>query len=715
MSNNNFDWVPFYKEFANRLLDYSDNREELIKIIKEVYQKIGMKLPKLESNDQLIDIDPFTVFGLFNKGITNDKRKKLASGFSDELSLKSSLPTNFDSIPTLDVRNATYYAFIGERGDSDIDDLWHLFECAVKYTKEKSDENKAEVEKWFDVTINKKYNGNSKITMGLYWIAPDTYINLDNRNTWYIYSSEQMPEEFVNSLPDMEDKLKADTYFDILGKVSSYFREPDSMFNNFSELSFEAWNYTNIINKKIKDITKSGIRYWIYAPGDGACKWDEFYKDGIMAIGWGDFGDLRQFSDKDKVKEKLDSEFGTDSDHKNDALAIWQFINDIQVGDIVYAKKGTNQIIGSGIVTSDYKYDDTRTDEYKHIRTIDWTHKGEWDLVTDKAPVKTLTELTKDTNRIAKYEVLVSGNITPPPGPQPPTSNTGNLYSKSKFLEEVYMDSEDYDMLEELVNNKMNVILQGSPGVGKTYIAKRLAYAMMKEKDDKRVKLIQFHQSYSYEDFIMGRLLTTKGIEKRDGVFYTFCNEAKKNSDKKYFFIIDEINRGNMSKIFGELFMLIEADKRKESIKLLYEDDDKEEFQVPENLYIIGTMNTADRSLAMLDYALRRRFAFYDMEPAFCNDKFQQYIENFGNDKLNKLIGEIRNLNKEIIKDGSLGEGFAIGHSYFCNLKKVDDITLSRIVEFELIPLLKEYWFDERSKVDTWSGKLRGAINDSDT
>ena len=158
-----------------------------------------------------------------------------------------------------------------------------------------------------------------------------------------------------------------------------------------------------------------------------------------MAIGWGVFGDLKQFTDKDKVKEKLDDEFGFNSDHRNDSLAIWQFANDIQIGDIVYAKKGINQIIGRGIVTSDYKFDNSRTGEYKHIRTVDWTHKGEWDLVTDiKAPVKTLTELTQDTNRIAKYEVLVKGSITPPPVPQKPasqpTSNTDTLYSKEKFF-----------------------------------------------------------------------------------------------------------------------------------------------------------------------------------------------------------------------------------------------------------------------------------------
>ena len=712
MADNNFDWIPFYKEFADKLLGYKDNRPQLIKIIKEVFDNIGMELPTLEKGNNIIDIDPFTVFGLFNKRLKDDKRKKIINGFADSLGIKAPLPTTFNSIPILDVRNATYYPFEDERNDNDIDDIWNLYEQALAYSKDKSEKNKTEVKKWLDIVINIKYIGNSKITMGLYWIAPDTYINLDQRNVWYIYKSEQMPEDFVSTLPTVPNKIEATLYFEIVDKVSAYLEKPDSMFKDFSELSFEAWNYTNIINKKIKDITDSGIKYWIYAPGDGACKWEEFYKDKIMAIGWGDFGDLRLFADRDKVKEKLVKTYGASSDYKHDSLAIWQFANDIQVGDIVYAKKGQNQIVGRGIVTSEYKFDNTRTDDYKHIRTIDWTHKGEWNLVTDKAPVKALTELTEDTNRIAKYEVLVNGTITPPPVPQNPTSKptniTDNLYSKENFLEEVYMKSDDFDMLEDLLKYKKNVILQGSPGVGKTYIAKRLAYAIMKEKDDKRVQLIQFHQSYSYEDFIMGRWLTNNGIETNEGVFYKFCQEAKKNPDKEYFFIIDEINRGNMSKIFGELFMLIEADKRKESIKLLYKND--VEFQVPENLYIIGTMNTADRSLAMLDYALRRRFAFYDMKPAFESDKFKEYIDKFNSDKLNKLLDEIVKLNEAITDDSSLGEGFAIGHSYFCNLKEASDLALHRIVEFELIPLLKEYWFDERSEVEKWSENLRRAI-----
>lgn len=226
-------------------------------------------------------------------------------------------------------------------------------------------------------------------------------------------------------------------------------------------------------------------------------------------------------------------------------------------------------------------------------------------------------------------------------------------------------------------------------------------------KDKSRVMMVQFHQSYSYEDFIMGYRPAENGFKLEKGVFYNFCKEAEADSDNDYFFIIDEINRGNLSKIFGELFMLIENDKRGIELRMLYSN---EKFSVPDNVYIIGMMNTADRSLAMLDYALRRRFAFFEMKPGFETDGFREYRQAINNKKFNNLINCVKNLNEYISKDESLGDGFCIGHSYFCNLHEVNDEVLEQIVEYELIPLLKEYWFDEPSKVENWSQKLRSAI-----
>lgn len=274
------------------------------------------------------------------------------------------------------------------------------------------------------------------------------------------------------------------------------------------------------------------------------------------------------------------------------------------------------------------------------------------------------------------------------------TDKPNPKYPEKKFLDDVFMQSEEYNRLKKLLLAKKNIILQGAPGVGKTYSAKRLAYSIMGEEDNSKIEFVQFHQNYSYEDFIMGyKPKEDGGFELKRGVFYNFCKKAQSDPDKAYFFIIDEINRGNMSKIFGELLMLIENNYRgeKHEIRLAYND---EHFFVPENLYIIGMMNTADRSLAMIDYALRRRFSFFDMVPGFDTAGFKKYQEGLDWETFNNVINAVKALNTEIVKDDSLGQGFCIGHSYFCNTKTADNIWLENVIKYDIAPMLREYWFD---------------------
>ena len=280
-------------------------------------------------------------------------------------------------------------------------------------------------------------------------------------------------------------------------------------------------------------------------------------------------------------------------------------------------------------------------------------------------------------------------------------------YTKEDFLKDVYISEEKYDKLVTVLKRKKNIILQGAPGVGKTFLAKRLAYSIMGEKDDERIKFIQFHQNYSYEDFVMGYKPIEEGFELKYGIFYNFCQRATKNPDKDYFFIIDEINRGNLSKIFGELLMLIEADYRDEKATLAYDGLD---FSVPKNLHIIGMMNIADRSLAMIDYALRRRFSFFDIEPAFDSEGFSNYQKEFSNKTFNELIEKIKKLNEVITQDQSLGKGFCIGHSYFCNAEECTLEWMKDIVEFDIFPMLSEYWFDDESKLNEWKDILYGVF-----
>lgn len=285
-------------------------------------------------------------------------------------------------------------------------------------------------------------------------------------------------------------------------------------------------------------------------------------------------------------------------------------------------------------------------------------------------------------------------------------------YTKEDFLKDVYMGEEKYDGLKNLLLKKQNVIMQGAPGVGKTFAAKRLAYSIMGAKDESRIEFIQFHQNYSYEDFIMGYKPSGEGFELQNGIFYKFCLKAANNPDIPYFFIIDEINRGNMSKIFGELLMLIEKDYRGTKATLAY---NGLQFSVPKNLYIIGMMNTADRSLAMIDYALRRRFSFFSMEPGFTTDGFVEYMKSLNDDTFESLIDVVVSLNQAIAQDSSLGKGFCIGHSYFCGQKKTDEEEmlgwLSSVVDYDILPMLEEYWFDEPEKITLWRNRLQGVFD----
>lgn len=481
--------MDFYKEFAIKLIDYKDNRQELVSKVIDIYNESGIKMPTLEKDNKLVDIDPFTIFGLFNKKLTDDNRIKILSAIAKIFGIKTKVPTSFDSLPVLNPRNAVFYYFIGDRGNNDIDDLWKLFLSALDYEKNKTTENKEIFSKIFDLVINKKGNGNSKITMGLYWIAPDTFINLDSRNKWYIYESGKIPERIVKNLPTIEGKISSSEYFKIIDILKNFLLGEDCVLKDFKTLSFDAWVYSEEINKQkesqqaskskaaflrrfnplikalrdlggrstpinvrlkiienekltdeetsitrgknkvnkfenevafassylanagyidksvygIWNLTESGKnvnmtddlaseifknvisantqnsnkndytledqdsntrRYWLYAPGEGSCMWDEFYESGIMAIGWGEIGDLSTFPNKEAMKEKMKEVYDKNLSYKNSAHATWQFVNEMKIGDIIFVKKGMHEIIGKGIVMSDYEYDIERKDTF---------------------------------------------------------------------------------------------------------------------------------------------------------------------------------------------------------------------------------------------------------------------------------------------------------------------------------------------------------------
>ena len=502
----NFEWTNFYMEFANELLKYKDNRKELIEKMKLIN---NINISKITMGDY---IDPFSIFALFNyQGIAHQKKINILESIKNEFTIEVETPKIFDGIPAMNIYKLCFFNPKSNAIQNEINSLWELFEIAINYAKNNTNENRQNFIEKYD-TINIK-GTKFKLTMGLFWIRPFNYINLDKTNREYIKFKLPNHSQNIKQLPNGKE-------------------------------------YINLCDKLLEDIKKINIK---------------------------DFPEL--------------------------SYKAWQF----------------------------------------------------------------------------------------------------SKYDKNKFLKEVYITDKEYDKLKNLILDKKNIILQGSAGVGKSYAAKRLAYSIIGEKDNERVKMIQFHQSYSYEDFIMGYRPKneTDGFELKKGVFYKFCKKAEKDG-RDYFLIIDEINRGNISKIFGELFMLIENDKRGEeyALELVYKDDEK--FFVPENLYIIGLMNTADRSLAMLDYALRRRFIFIDIEPAFNKPQFKNDLENKNIDKdlINKIIEKFTKLNETIKNDKTLGKGYTIGHSYFCNRKNLNKEDYEDIINYEIAPTLKEYWFDNEDKAE---------------
>lgn len=820
---NSFAWTPFYMEFADKLLQYKNNRPELLDLIKDVFENLGMRYPFMDNGKPIDDICPFTVFGCFNKGITNENRIALMDGIGSRLGVKASVPTEFDGIPVLNNMKAWFFGYKAERKADDISNLWDVFEAGINYADNPSEVSKIAFNACYDI-VRKQLGIKWNLTMGLYWIRPFSYLNLDERNRSYLTREGNTYFANLSKTSNLKQFPSAKTYLDLIAVCKDIFEKNDSPHHSFPELSHAAWMtssedqkkrpaasflkwfaplinalrelggsatpeqarkqiitdlnlsdeiinetrgktaikkfdnevafarnylvYEGYIDKSVRGVwtltekghtepisdeiageiflkwadfhkerreneqdslpnrNKNEKRYWIYAPGNNSSKWGEFYSQEIMGIEWDEMGDLRQYSSKDAMKAKMKELYGGDYSYMNSALATWQFANELQAGDIVYAKKGLYKVIGRGVVESEYIFDAGR-DGYKHIHKINWTHNGEWEH-PGQAVLKTLTDITSYTDYVQKLEALFIDDDTID-DIEEEKEVVYNPYTEDDFLSEVFMDEESYNTLVNLLKAKKNIILQGAPGVGKTFTAKRLAYSIMGEIDTSRVMMVQFHQSYSYEDFIMGFRPSKDGFELTAGPFYQFCKIAQDDDERDYFFIIDEINRGNLSKIFGELLMLIEKEKRGEKLRLLYAN---ELFSVPKNVYIIGMMNTADRSLAMIDYALRRRFAFFELEPAFDSDGFKANMLEANHPKFNVLIEQIQALNEFISKDESLGDGFRIGHSYFCTDDEITDDWLTTVITYELLPLLREYWFDEQSKIEQWTKKLRGALND---
>lgn len=515
-------------------------------------------------------------------------------------------------------------------------------------------------------------------------------------------------------------KLVADIY----NEIKSVIREDEELINlsknrlnedcypdeNLNLLTMDIAYFIEKFNEEKKqEMIKVDKCWYVGANMDGVDYFDEFVKNGYWENGYEnkylDKVKSMQVGDKIVIKSAYTQKRDLPFDVNNKSVAVMKLK---AKGTIIENKQDGRRVS----VKWDKPWEKPKKWFFLQYRgTINKVERKDDDWVYGALLDFTFNDIEQDYDKFLTYPYWANRyDIDIENEEDYEENNEVKIYTKENFLQEVFIEEDFYNNLLNVLKRKKNIILAGAPGVGKTFMAKRLVYSLLGKKDDKYIRMVQFHQSYAYEDFVMGYRPSENGFVLKTGIFYNFCQIAQSDRENDYFFIIDEINRGNISKIFGELLMLIEANYRDEEIILSY---NGKNFAVPNNLYIIGMMNTADKSLAVVDYALRRRFSFFKIKPAFEDSSFKEYQKNLENDYFNKLVNLLIKLNHEISDDISLGEDFCIGHSYLCNLNK-DICTrdlLKEIAYYEILPILREYYFDDLDKVSYWQDEFKGIFD----